>query len=363
MADTSDSGARKSKSCTPITGNSSTISNGTPCRGGMIHLVHRVDRDLTPNTPRADASFRNEDKVSPMLAKLRMTPGRLLKEKQTILVKKHEETRRKVDSLNVGGGVSMWPEMDSMRMSREEIYRLSGFCLLLVSIVAAVFALLHGSTISLLIQFHKRLSQFSSQHALVVHSGQVKLDRSLVDWHTNYKQIMDSIHEEFDVTKLPTTYILYILVYIATLCVLLYYLIDNMFAKSKLSPKRIKRWVSLLVLTTAWTSLLGFTLVIALRTEAAIETNIYQLSNTQADLILTDLSSDKFNQVLQYWRTRCLPPTTHGTISIFGILPVRDVTFYIQYYSIPIVTVLIAPVFRLIVSLMTIYNVRKDKMS
>jgi hypothetical protein len=70
--------------------------------------------------------------------------GRLLKEKQTILVRKHEETRRKVDSLNVGGGVSMWPEMDSMRMSTEEIYKLSGFCLIMVIIVDAIFIGLHG---------------------------------------------------------------------------------------------------------------------------------------------------------------------------------------------------------------------------
>ncbi|XP_060581681.1 uncharacterized protein LOC132738238 [Ruditapes philippinarum] len=360
---TEKSPARKSRSSTPIIVNGSVIQNGTPSRGGLLHLSHRLDKDITPKTPVADASFRNDDKVSPMLAKLRMTPGRLLKEKQTILVRKHEETRRKVDSLNVGGGVSMWPEMDSMRMSKEEIYKLSGFCLIMVIVVIAIFIGLHGSTISLLLQYHKRLSQFSFHQVIIVDSGQAEMDHSLIDWHIKYKQIVDSIHEEFDVSKLPASYILYILLYFTTLCVLLYYLIDNMFAKSKLSPKRIKRWVSLLVLTTAWTCLLGFTLVIALRTEAAIETNIYQLSDTLADIIPTDLASDKFNQVLQYWRTRCLPPTTHGTISIFGILPVRDVTFYIQYYSIPIVTVLIAPVFRLIVSLMTIYNVTNEKLS
>ena len=49
-----------------------------------------------------------------------------------------------MDSLNVGGGVSLWPEMDSMRMSTEEIYKLSGFCLLLVVTVLAVFIGLHG---------------------------------------------------------------------------------------------------------------------------------------------------------------------------------------------------------------------------
>lgn len=76
----------------------------------------------------------------------------------------------------------------------------------------------------------------------------------------------------------------------------------------------------------------------------------------QADVIPTDLKCDKFHQVLGYWRTRCLPPTTHGTISVFGILPVRDVTYYLQYYSIPIATVLFTPVLKLLVALMTVYN-------
>jgi len=54
--------------------------------------------------------------------------------------------------------------------------------------------------------------------------------------------LQDSIQETFDVSKLPTSYVIYFLVYAATLTILLYYLIDNMLAKSNLSPKRIKRW-------------------------------------------------------------------------------------------------------------------------
>jgi len=76
----------------------------------------------------------------------------------------------------------------------------------------------------------------------------------------------------------------------------------------------------------------------------------------QADVIPTNLKSGKFHQVLEYWRTRCLPPSTHGTISIFSVLPVRDVTYYLQYYSIPVITVLFTPVIKLIIELMTRYN-------
>ena len=77
----------------------------------------------------------------------------------------------------------------------------------------------------------------------------------------------------------------------------------------------------------------------------------------QADAIPLDLNCDKLYSVLLYWRTRCLPPTTSGNIAIFGIVGVRDVIYYLQYYSIPIVTVLITPVFKVLMSLVAVYNV------
>lgn len=75
----SERSARKSKSSTPVLGNGSAICNGTPKLEGKFHASQWIDIEHTPNTPRADASFRNDDKVSPMLAKLRMTPGLQLK--------------------------------------------------------------------------------------------------------------------------------------------------------------------------------------------------------------------------------------------------------------------------------------------
>ena len=68
----------------------------------------------------------------------------------------------------------------------------------------------------------------------------------------------EKIHRSFDTTKVPMSYMMYILVYSVTICVLFYYLVDNMFAKSKLSPRRIKRWY---VLTL---SLLAATFVVCL---------------------------------------------------------------------------------------------------
>ncbi|KAL4227589.1 hypothetical protein ACF0H5_013032 [Mactra antiquata] len=351
---------RKSKSNTPINHSDSSVCKPSPLIGD-----YGLQDNSLPCTPvtRADASFRNDDKISPMLAKLRMTPGRLLKEKQSLLVRKHEETRRKVDSLNIGGGVSIWPEMDSMRLTMKDVKHLILGCVILIAVTVASFLAVHGQTISKLLEFYKRLAVFSSNHKICVDNGQSELDQSLVIWHQDYKKIVDEIHSEFDIHKLPALYIIYILVYIITLCVLFYYLLDNMFAKSKLSPKRIRRWVCLLVFTAVWTCLLGVCLLLALRTETMIEHNVHNLSNTLASVIPTDLSFDKFNIVLHYWCTRCLPPTTHGIISIFGLISIRDVTFYLQYYSLPIGTVLLTPVFRLIVSLMTIYNIRDEKKS
>ena len=52
--------------------------------------------------------------------------------------------RQRVDSVNVGGGVSLWPDMESMRLSYEEMVRLAGLCIGLAVAITAVFCCLHG---------------------------------------------------------------------------------------------------------------------------------------------------------------------------------------------------------------------------
>ncbi|KAH3859638.1 hypothetical protein DPMN_102456 [Dreissena polymorpha] len=57
-----------------------SIMEGTPKRGRLLHLKQEECKS-TENTPngsirQVDVSFRCEDKISPMLAKLRMTPGK-----------------------------------------------------------------------------------------------------------------------------------------------------------------------------------------------------------------------------------------------------------------------------------------------
>ncbi|KAH3859639.1 hypothetical protein DPMN_102457 [Dreissena polymorpha] len=70
--------------------------------------------------------------------------GRLLKEKQIILSQKHEESRRKIDSLNVGGGVSLWPEMEKMRLTATDIQTIVLMNIALSITVAASFYFVHG---------------------------------------------------------------------------------------------------------------------------------------------------------------------------------------------------------------------------
>ena len=66
-----------------------------------------------------------------------------------------------------------------------------------------------------------------------------------------------------------------------------------------------------------------------------------------------DLST--YHDVLLYWRTRCLPPTSRGTLSVLGLFPLKDVFHYLQYYSLPVVVALLTPVVRLLAALRQVY--------
>ena len=61
--------------------------------------------------------------------------------------------------------------------------------------------------------------------------------------------------------------------------VLLYFLIDNMFSKSRLTPRRIKAWVSLLCILMTWTLLSFQLLVSAQALETATQRAVHNLSN------------------------------------------------------------------------------------
>ena len=51
-----------------------------------------------------------------------------MREKRHVLVDKRDETRRNADTLNIGGGISLWPDMEDMRLSRAESMQSYVFC-------------------------------------------------------------------------------------------------------------------------------------------------------------------------------------------------------------------------------------------
>ena len=80
------------------------------------------------------------------------------------------------------------------------------------------------------------------------------------------------------------------------------------------------------------------------------------LLSLQNHLLHLELDLSRYDRVLMYWRTHCLPPTAEGgVLSIMGLLQVVDVSYYLQYYSLPVLTALLTPIVKIILSLKTVY--------
>ena len=77
---------------------------------------------------------------------------------------------------------------------------------------------------------------------------------------------------------------------------------------------------------------------------------------TQAELVHTALDLSRYERVLNYWRLRWLPPTSRGVLSVLGLFAVRDVAYYLQYYSLPILTAICTPIIKLAISLKIVYK-------
>ncbi len=69
---------------------------------------------------------------------------------QRELMKKHHEAKSRVGAVSgVGGGVSMWPAMDDMRLTRKEANWLVIGCGVLILGTMSVFLACHGGWINL----------------------------------------------------------------------------------------------------------------------------------------------------------------------------------------------------------------------
>ncbi|XP_069138248.1 uncharacterized protein [Argopecten irradians] len=331
----------------------------TPDSNNLSYLRQRLDRkSVTKNHIQKlgeDDSFQT--KTSPTLERLRMTPGRVFKDRQTLIMK-HAEAKDKVDSLSVGGGVAMWPEMERMRLSRGDTVQIILVAISLFSAVIAIFNYLHGAVISQLLFYYGRLKTHHPSHPVTM-TTQEQFNMSLVSWHKDFTDLLNEIHQRFDVSSVPLTYPVYILCYTTGLGTLVFYLYDSMFAKNKLSPKRIKKWICLLTVIGTWTLALACLLVCAYLVETTIQTNVHLLGDVLGDALTMNFDLTMLGHMLDYWKMRCLPPTTAGMLSILGVVAVKDVMYYIQYYSLPIITVLFTPVFKLTMSLYTIYNIKR----
>ncbi|XP_039614569.1 uncharacterized protein LOC120532553 isoform X2 [Polypterus senegalus] len=217
----------------------------------------------------------SEKAVSPGLTKLRMTPGPTLQEKQKRLNEKHQKAKESLDKLAVGGGVSLWPEMDRMRLTIDEGLILFLFCLLTCSAVYLVFKYLHGPLLLSLHHYTFKVRSFFARHS-VIRTSQPALNDSVMRWHKEFWKLLDNIQTQFEthLHQAHATYILYLILYVCAVCTLLYYLADNMIQKSKLTPRRIKIWVLLLVATASWTVLMLQLLIFSQNLERAVESTV-----------------------------------------------------------------------------------------
>ena len=69
-----------------------------------------------------------------------------MRQKQAALSKKHKEAQDRIDSLNVGGGISIWPQTANMRLTTKETCVLAATSTLLLFITAVIFTLIHGKS-------------------------------------------------------------------------------------------------------------------------------------------------------------------------------------------------------------------------
>lgn len=102
---------------------------------------------------RAPSSSRVKN--SPVLSQLHSRSEKLDGKKsgfvhaaQQELEKKHHDAKSKVHGVSgLGGGVSMWPAMDDMRLSRREVNWLVIACGVLVIATMSVFLACHGQCV------------------------------------------------------------------------------------------------------------------------------------------------------------------------------------------------------------------------
>ena len=115
-------------------------------------LKERWDEQCRRTAERTQAGSARH---SPTLAMLRRTAGDTTSKgeqfpvgsvlaTQRALQAKHHEAKSRLDGVSgIGGGVSLWPAMDDMRLSRGDIVQLVYLSLILASVTGGVFWAYH----------------------------------------------------------------------------------------------------------------------------------------------------------------------------------------------------------------------------
>ncbi|GFO25806.1 hypothetical protein PoB_005231100 [Plakobranchus ocellatus] len=202
------------------------------------------------------------DKISPSLSRLRTTPG-VLKEKQRRLISQHEEIRQKGDQLRVGGGVSLWPKMIQMRLTRQEIYYLVVQAVILSILAGWMLHKLHGNTFERLKSLALAVEKFCEDHEISESSNQTIFQEQIIQWHRGLLHLKNTVVDQFTVKRMSSLCQFYSLTYVTGLATLVYYLLDNMLAHNKLTPSRIRKWACLLAVIGTWTAVMAYGLLLA----------------------------------------------------------------------------------------------------
>ena len=110
------------------------------------HWEHKGENDLEQSltvTRCRDSPTLNQLKSCPGESEPRQ--GTIVSAVQRELAEKHHAAKSKVDGVGgLGGGVSLWPAMDDMRLSGEDTKWLVCVCAVLVAATIAVFFSCHG---------------------------------------------------------------------------------------------------------------------------------------------------------------------------------------------------------------------------
>ena len=116
--------------------------------------------------------------------------------KQRVLTSKHQSAR---SGPGVGGGITMWPGMDDMRLSQTETLQLTAAALCLVVGSMCLFMYLHGPLLSQLEQYSVELLSFPAAHPLIVDQTEYIFVQSLQDWHRSFYRLLVRIDSEVNV--------------------------------------------------------------------------------------------------------------------------------------------------------------------